>query len=172
MSRFEGWSVIAAFAAAAGAGASAYYSKQTLDSAERINRETQRTNVFSQFQEQYNAVSSRFPPRVMDRKFRPKRGSDEYAKLEAYWFFCFSEWYSTTQENSTALSDLWKNYYRPLIADGLETPALRYVLEDRVRSRGSGQGAWNSYLRDLAQLARQHERPLAPDVEKRITQQH
>lgn len=174
----EKWSAIAAIVSCVAAMASAYLShdsaktaQQALISSEKMNRETQRATTFSQFQEQYNAVSSRFPARVLDKKFRPKRGTDDYARLEAYWFFCFSEWYSTTEVNAAALKDLWTNYYRPLVADGLETPSLRYVLEDRVRVRGSSPGAWNRYLRELAALARQHQRPLTPDVEKRITLQ-
>lgn len=122
----------------------------------------------SGLQDQYRAIDERFPKRLHDPNFRPSRGSDEYARLEAYWFFCFSEWYATNRVNSDPLSDLWLNYYRPLVADGLEIPSLRYVLEDRVRSRGAGQGEWRNYLGELSVIARISGKPLSRDVEDKI----
>jgi hypothetical protein len=141
---------------------------RALASSERINVETQRANLFEQFQEQYNAVSGQFPKRHLERTFRPAPGSDDYARLEHYWFFCFSEWYATNRVNPQASANLWRDYYTPLIADGLEIPSLRYVLEDRIRTRGAGRGDWRSYLRELARIAREDGHPLAPDVERAI----
>lgn len=147
---------------------SAYVAQRAVDSSERISLETQRSTLFSQFQEQYNSISTRFPRSVLDQSFRPKRGSDDYVRMEAYWFFCFSEWYATNRVNRPAIGDLWVNYYTPLISDALEIPSLRYVLEERIRSRGIGRGQWTLYLKELARIARANGTPLSPDVEARL----
>lgn len=163
-------SAFAAFYAADSSRDSSRIARDALEFSQKTAMQTQRGELFAQFQEQYNGLSSRFPARLLDRSFRPRRGSDEYARLEAYWFFCFSEWYATNRVNPDAFSDLWRNYYTPLIADGLEIPSLRYVLEDRIRSRGVGRGEWKIYLRELADISRQYGRPLSPDVEARLRQ--
>ncbi len=154
--------VIAAIVSAAGA----FISFQAMKSSERISMQAQRASVFAQFQEHYNAVSSRFPPRFLDPAFKPKAGTDEYARLEAYWFFCFSEWYATHKTNPEAIGDLWEGYYTPLIADALEIASLRYVLEHRIKTRGRGQNLWTEYLRALGKIARDSGRPLDPDAQE------
>lgn len=159
---------LAALISAMFSGYSSLTAQEALKLSERTNRDAQRSGIFAQFQERYSVISSRFPARLLDPKFRPRRGSDDYARLEAYWFFCFSEWYATNRVNSDALQDLWKDYYRPLIADGLEIPSLRYVLEDRVRTRGPGRDEWRIYLNELAAIARDFDRPLSPEVEARM----
>jgi hypothetical protein len=163
-------SALAAIVAAAFSADSSRTARDALASNEKAAFETQRTALFSQFQEQYNSVSSQFPPRHRDRLFRPARGSDDFARLEHYWFFCFSEWYETNRVNPKAFGDFWRNYYTPLIADGLEIPSLRYVLETRIRTRGPGRGEWRTYLKDLARIARDDGHPLSADVEARILQ--
>lgn len=106
----------------------------------------------------------------MDPKFRPAAGSDDYARLQAYWFFCFSEWYATHRVNSAAFGELWTDYYAPLIGDGLSIPSLRYVLEDRIRTRGIGGGDWAGFLHDLATIASAHGRPLEADIRKQLAE--
>lgn len=165
---FAGLSALAAFVAAGFSGYSALTAQRALESSEKMSLQSERTELFLQFQEQYNAVSARFPEGILPREFRPKRGSNDYARLEAYWFFCFSEWYATNRVNEPAFRDLWVNYYTPLIADGLEIPSLRHVLEDRIRARGAGRGAWKDYLKDLASIARRYGHPLSKEVEEQI----
>ena len=161
-------SALAAVASAVYSHESSEVAAQAIVSSERMNRDQRRSEIFSQFQEQYAEIASRFPSRYMHPGYRPKRGSDEYARLEAYWFFCFSEWYATNRVNSGALRDLWDNYYRPLIGDGIETPSLRYVLEERVRSRGAGRGEWRLFFKELSLIAKSNGRPLGADVEATI----
>lgn len=161
-------SALAAIVAATFSAESSKTARDALQSNERLSIETERSSLFGQFQEQYNGVSSRFPKRLLDRSFRPPRGSDDYARLESYWFFCFSEWYETTRVNPKAYQDLWRNYYTPLIADGLEVPSLRYALEDRIRSRGPGKGEWHSYLRELATIAKDYDKPLSRDAQRKL----
>src|SRR4051794_6692235 len=98
----------------------------------RGNVDAQRAALFSQFQAQYNDVHSRFPEQHRQPDYRPAPGSDEYARLEAYWFFCFSEWYATHRVNAGAYRDLWDDYYVPLVGDGVQINSLRYVLENRI----------------------------------------
>lgn len=130
--------------------------------------QAQRAALFSQFQQQYNTVSGNFPHQYADAKFRPAVGTDEYARLQAYWIFCFSEWYATHRVNPTAFEDLWTNYYAPLIANGLRIPSLRYVLEDRVRAHGAGSGDWAAFLHDIASIAAAHGEPLDATVQAQI----
>ena len=80
----SGWSLIAEggalIIAIISAGFSAYSSitaHQALQSTEQISHETQRQDVFGQFQDQYRAMDERFPKRLHDPNFRPNRGSDE-----------------------------------------------------------------------------------------------
>jgi hypothetical protein len=103
-----------------------------LRATERIGVENERTQLFAQFQDEYRAVSSQFPARHHEPNFKPTPGSDDFARLERYWFFVFSEWYETNRVNPRAFGDLWRNYYTPLVADALELQSLRFVLEQRI----------------------------------------
>lgn len=149
-------------------GVSVYTGRQTLHEDEKATADTQRTDLFSQFQQQYSAVSASFPTKYMDPRFRPASGTAEYARLQAYWFFCFSEWYATHRVNPQAFGSLWTDYYAPLIADGLKIPSLRYVLEDRIRTRGVGGGDWTAFITEVASIANAHNEPLETDVQARI----
>jgi type II secretory pathway pseudopilin PulG len=161
--------VISGIAAVIAAGAGVYTSQtaqSALHASERISVESERTQLFAQFQDQYREVSSQFPAQHHQPNFTPAPGSDDFARLERYWFFVFSEWYETNKVNPAAFRDLWTNYYTPLVADGLELPSLRYVLEKRIELRGAGQGEWLAYLRELERIAADSGKPLAPNVEE------
>jgi hypothetical protein len=153
---------------AAFTGGNLYTQRQALHANQDAAAESQRTALFSQFQQQYNTVRAGFPERFMDPKFRPAAGTDDYARLQAYWFFCFSEWYATHRVNAAAFGSLWADYYSPLIGDGLSIPSLRYVLEDRIRTRGVGSGDWTAFLKEVAAIASAHRRPLSKDVQEQI----
>jgi hypothetical protein len=143
---------------------SAYYARDGY----KLNSETQKTALFSQFQQQYSAVSSRFPPEFQEPNFHPKRGSDDYARLEAYWLFCYSEWYATHRLSPKAYRRLWNEYYTPLIENALNTPSLRGVLEDMIMSYNINRGDYRPFFRELAALAHQAGTPLSCEVQKRV----
>jgi hypothetical protein len=130
--------------------------------------DAERTTLFLQFEEQYYSIAGRFPKQLHEPQFRPAPRSDDYARLQAYWFFCFSEWYATQRANRSAFGDLWTKYYEPLIATGLKIPSLRYVLEDGIRRNGVGGGDWTAFLRELAGIANAHGYPLDQDVQRKI----
>jgi hypothetical protein len=163
--RLEHLSALAAVAAAIFSGYSSLTARHALRLTERISVENERTELFSQFQDEYRAVSSQFPARHHEPNFKPAPGSDDFARLERYWFFVFSEWYETNRVNPGAFGDLWQNYYTPLVADGLELQSLSYVLEERIRLRGAGRGEWHNFLKELAKIAREDGHPLSADVE-------
>jgi hypothetical protein len=161
-------SVTVSVIAAAFTGGTFFTQREALHANQIASTQAQRAALFSQFQQQYNTVSANFPHQFMAPKYRPAVGTDDYARLEAYWIFCFSEWYATHRVNPTAFGDLWSNYYAPLIANGLRIPSLRYVLEDRVRAHGAGSGDWTAFLHDIAGLASAHGEPLDANVQARI----
>jgi hypothetical protein len=128
----------------------------------------QKSQIFAQFQQQYLAVSSQFPPQLNDPNFRPARDSGDYDRLEAYWIFCFSEWYATQRINPDVFGDLWTEYYAPLIADGIDIPSLHYVLEDTVATHSLNHGEWGPFLQEIARIARDDGHPLRPELEQRL----
>jgi hypothetical protein len=149
-------------------GLSAWTANKSLDFNRQASFDTQRAQLFWQFQNQYNQVAARFPPQLLDKSFAPADGSDDYARLEAYWLFCFAEWYATHRVNADAFGDLWQGYYVPLIADGLEIPALRYVLEDIITTNKLERGDWDNFLAEMARIARDNGMPLSPAAEARL----
>ncbi|HWJ59391.1 MAG TPA: hypothetical protein VNR68_07150 [Sphingomicrobium sp.] len=149
-------------------GLSAWTATKALDFNRRASSDTQRSTLFWQFQNQYSAVASRFPPQMLDPAFRPADGSDEYARLEAYWFFCFAQWYATHRVNPENFGELWDGYYVPLIADGLETPSLRYVMESMIMSNKMAKGDFNNFLVEMGRIARESGQPLSPVAERRL----
>ncbi|MES2001710.1 MAG: hypothetical protein V4444_05300 [Pseudomonadota bacterium] len=155
--------------AAAFTGGTFLTQREALHANQSAAVQAQRAALFSQFQQQYNAVSANFPDKFADAKFRPALGTEDYARLQAYWIFCFSEWYATHRVSPKAFGDLWSDYYAPLIANGLRIPSLKYVLEDRVRAHGAGSGAWNAFLRDIDKLASAHRVPLDSEVHALIS---
>ena len=130
----------------------------------------QKSLIFAQFQQQYQGVSNQFPAQLHDPAFRPARDSGDYDRLEAYWIFCFSEWYATQRVNPEVFGDLWTEYYAPLIADGLEIPSLHYVLEDTVATHSLNHGEWGPFLQEIARIAREDGHPLRPELERRLKQ--
>jgi len=142
--------------------------RQSLHANSQAAVDAERTTLFLQFEEQYYAIAGRFPKQLHEPQFRPDPRTDDYAKLQAYWFFCFSEWYATQRVNRPAFGDLWVKYYEPLIATGLKIPSLRYVLENGVRKQGVGSGDWAAFLDELAKIASAHGSPLDADVQQKI----
>lgn len=134
----------------------------------RIALETQKTAIFSQFQQQYSLVFARFPKRFLDPTFRPKLGTDDYARLEAYWLFCFSEWFATNRLAPDAYGDLWRTYYSPLIMNGLGIPSLRYVLETMMTHYPLERGDYRTFFLSLSDLARKSGDPFSAEVEQRL----
>ena len=149
-------------------GLSAWTAQEALRFNKQAQAAAQRSAIFTQFQQQYLAISSNFPPQLTQRDFRPPRDSGDYDRLEAYWLFCFSEWYATQRVNHGVFGELWSDYYRPLIADGLDIPSLRYVLEDMLNTRPLNRGQWGVFFAEIARLAREYGRPLSPQTEARL----
>jgi len=142
--------------------------REALHSNAKAALDAERTTLFLQFEDQYYAIAGRFPKQLHDPTFQPAPQTDDYARLQAYWIFCFSEWYATQRVNPSAFGDLWVKYYEPLIATGLKIQSLRYVLEDNVRTHGVGSGDWTVFLRTLEGIASAHGQPLDLDVQQRI----
>jgi hypothetical protein len=133
-----------------------------------IAQDTQKTALFSQFQQQYTAVRAGLPARLNDPTFKPLLGTDEYSHLEAYWFFCFSEWYATNKLSPGAYGGLWKNYYSPLIMNALEIPSLRYAAESMILHYPLDRGDYREFFSELAGLTRLAGNPLSAGAEKRL----
>ena len=161
--RWADFSLIVSIIALGASGLTAWTAHDALRFNKRAQAAAQKTAIFAQFQQQYLAVSGQFPAQVTDPSFRPVRGSADYDRLEAYWFFCFSEWYATHRVNPEQFGDLWDDYYAPLVADGLEIPSLRYVLEDIVGSKALDRGEWGPFLSEIGRIAREDGQPLRPE---------
>lgn len=119
-----------------------------------------RTASYMAFQAEFFAVSERFPANYLEADFRPAVGSSEYARLEAFWLLCFSEWFATHRVDEDELGDLWAIYYAPMIGDALTIPSLRYVLEDPSRTGKLAHGEWANFMEEVQRIARKSGRPL------------
>jgi type II secretory pathway pseudopilin PulG len=149
-------------------GATAWTAQESLRFNKQTQADAQKTTIFAQFQQQYLSINSQFPPQLTQADYRPPRDSGEYDRLEAYWLFCFSEWYATQRVNHDLFGDLWSDYYAPLIADGLDIPSLRYVLEDMLNTRPLVRGEWGAFFAEIARIAREDGKPLSPQTEQRV----
>jgi type II secretory pathway pseudopilin PulG len=148
-------------------GATAWTAQESLRFNKQTQADAQKATIFAQFQQQYLSINSQFPPQLTQADYRPPRDSGEYDRLEAYWLFCFSEWYATQRVNHDLFGDLWSDYYAPLIADGLDIPSLRYVLEDMLNTRPLDRGEWGAFFAEIARIAREDGKPLSPQTEPR-----
>jgi len=126
----------------------------------RISRQAEQAGLFTQFQEEYNAVSARFPPRLLDPTFQPARGSDDYRRLEEYWIFCYAEWFATHDLNGGTYGNLWTHYYATLVLNALDIPSLRYVVIDMMTLPDAHRGAYPTFYGDLSVLAGAAGKPL------------
>jgi hypothetical protein len=149
-------------------GLTAWTARDGLRFNKQAQADAQKSAIFAQFQQQYLTINSQFPPQLTDPAFRPTRDSGEYDRLEAYWLFCFSEWYATKRVNPELFGDLWSDYYAPLIADGLDVPSLRYVLQDMIASRPLDRGEWGPFFAEIGRIARDDGHPLPPELEQRL----
>lgn len=161
-------SLVVSILAFLASGLTAWTAHDALKFNRKAQGDAQKTAVFTQFQQQYLAVSSQFPPQLTDANFKPVRDSGDYDRLEAYWLFCYSEWYATHRVNAEQFGELWTDYYAPLVADGLDIPSLRYVLEDIVATRALDRGEWGAFLAEIARIAREDGHPLRPESERRL----
>jgi hypothetical protein len=150
----------------------AHSSYSALQFNQRATMETQQAALFAQFQHEYSSVNSRFPAAYLDPKFQPVRGSDDYARLQSYWIFCYSEWYATNKFDPDSFKRLWTDYYSPLVTDGLDIPSLRYVLEDMIKTHLLERGSWDEFLIELSKLARASGKPLTPAAERYLRVTH
>ena len=161
-------SLIVSVLALVASGLTAWTARDALQFNKQAQADAQKTAIFAQFQQQYLAVSAQFPAQLTDPNFRPARDSSDYDRLEAYWLFCYSEWYATRRVNPDLFGDLWHDYYAPLVADGLDIASLRYVFEDMVASRQLDRGEWGPFLAEIAQIAREDGHPLRPQLQQRL----
>lgn len=145
--------------------ASAWTANRSLAFAQKANEQTQRTNLFLQFQSQYYTVTDQFPPRLLEPSFRPVAGSSEYARLEAFWLFSYSVWFASHKVDSQVFEDMWYGYYVPLVGDGLAIPSLHYVLENSLKTGKQSRGSWNEFLKEVARVGRETGHPLSPASE-------
>jgi len=151
-------------------GFSAWTSSRALDLNRRTNLLNQRASMFAQAQSQYGSLASNFPAQVNDPEFRPVDGSDGYADIEAYWFFCFSEWYATHRVNPEAYLDVWSSYFVPLMADSLQVPSLRFVLEDIIMDERMSSPDWVRFLSEVSRVADSSGHPLSVEARLRLQQ--
>lgn len=161
-------SLIVSILAFCASGLTAWTAQEALHFNKRTQADAQKSAIFAQFQQQYLVINSNFPPQLTQADFRPPRDSGEYDRLEAYWLFCFSEWYATQRVNRELFGDLWEDYYAPLIADGLDIPSLRYALEDMVSTHPLNRGEWGPFFAEIARIARNDGQPLKPEIEARL----
>lgn len=145
--------------------ASVWTANRSLDFAQKANVQTQRTNLFIQFQSQYYTVTEQFPAQLLEPAFRPVSGSSEFARLEAFWLFSYSVWFASHKIESEVFGDLWSGYYVPLVGDGLAIPSLHYVLEDSLKTKKLSRGNWNEFLSEVARVGRETGHPLSPASE-------
>ena len=131
-----------------------------------VNSDTQKAALFSQFQQQYSAVRLAFPADPNNPMFKPAPETDDYDRLEAYWLFCFAEWYATNRLSPAAYSTLWKEYYSPLIMNALDTPSLRYALETMLVRFPHNRGDYRAFFMEIADLARTSGNPLSDEAQK------
>lgn len=161
-------SLIVSMLAFVASGLTAWTAHDALRFNRKAQGDAQKTAIFTQFQQQYLAVSAQFPPQLTDANFRPIRDSGDYDRLESYWLFCYSEWYATHRVNPDLFGDLWGDYYAPLVADALDIHSLRYVLDDMVATRALDRGEWGSFLAEIARIAREDGHPLRLESERRL----
>ena len=161
-------SLVVSILAFLASGFTAWTARDSLHFNKQAQSDAQKAAIFSQFQQQYLAVSAQFPAEVTDANFRPPRNSADYNRLEAYWLFCYSEWYATRRVNPGAFGSLWPDYYAPLVGDALDIPSLRYVIEDIAASRQLDRGEWGAFLQEIARIARDEGQPLRPELEQRL----
>src|SRR5690349_2093137 len=83
-------SLIIALLALLASGLTAWTAHDALRFNKSAQAAAQKSLIFAQFQQQYQAVSNQFPAQLHDPAFRPARDSGDYDRLEAYWIFCFS----------------------------------------------------------------------------------
>ena len=161
-------SIIVAIAACLGTWYNARTAKQNMLINAGFNNKNQENALFIQFQQQYVNISSKFPPKYLEGNFKPARGSEDYGKLQSYWFFCFSEWYATTKLNPLSSEELWESYYIPLISGGINTPSLRYVFEDMVDNYEMKSASWRHFLKQILLIAQKSGHPLSKRTQDRI----
>jgi len=149
-------SILVAVMAAIITGANAYVTYLSYS----LNTENQKAALFSQFQNEYNSIASRFPDKVLNPDFKPARGSGDYKKLQDYWIFCYAEWYQTKRRGQTTFVDMWDNYYSGLISNALEIPSLRYVIQDMMKFYGLKQGNVRDFYSEMRVLAINNGTPL------------
>lgn len=150
-------------------GFTAWTSSRSLELNRRTNLLNQRASMFAQVQSQYSDIAARFPAQLNDPSFRPVDGSDGYSDLESYWFFCFSEWFATHRVNPEAYQDVWASYFVPLMADSLQVPSLRYVLEDIVMDERMSSPDWVRFLTEVSRVADASGHPLTPQARQRLS---
>lgn len=161
-------SILIAALALLASGFSAWTARSTLIFAHKANVETQRMNLFIQFQSHFYDVAEHFPKDLLEPGFRPAPGSSQYARLEAFWLFLYSEWYATHRVDPYAFRDLWSSYYAPQIGDALAVPSLRYVFENMTASRKLSGAEWTQFVQEVDAIAQKSGDPLreAPHAEQ------
>ena len=145
------WNAIATVFALLATVANSYFTYNSYT----LSQEIQKSALFSQFQQQYDSISARFPNNLLEKDYQPKRGSNEYKRLQDYWIFCYAEWFATNKSGNSGYRNLWTDYYVGLIQNALEIPSLRYVLQDMMQSYGTDKLKMQAFYNEIRRLAQQ-----------------
>lgn len=129
-----------------------------------LYQRTQQVSLFAQFESEYTAIPSKFPPQMFDRDFRPPRDSVAYKSLEDYWIFAYAEWFATNKFKSDSYKELWDGYYADLIQNALEVPSLRCVLIDMSHSYAAKNKNAQEFYGVLRDMARNAGEPLEAEA--------
>jgi hypothetical protein len=129
----------------------------------RLNNQTQQTVLFTQLLQQYRAIASQFPNRILDPDFHPAVGSDDYWKILQFWQYAYVEWFATNKLNPALYNKLWDSYYSHRIVNALAVPSLRAVLIDQMRLVSVADRDTAEFYDALRKLARDDGSPLVDD---------
>lgn len=138
--------------------------------ANRNNRHVAATQIFLQLRENYLLIQATLPPRLRELNWVAEVDSDDWRKLEAYWYQIFNEWFITRKLYGGVYKDLWNEFYAETVKSALKHSSIRHVyysMRHEKKYAFAGHGADFSkvieeageldFIEDYAALKERHQ---------------
>jgi hypothetical protein len=116
------------------------------------NKTIVKAQIYIELRYRFIEIYDNLPAEYNSETWLPDIGTDEWKRIQQYWYHAFNEWFITNKLDKWQLNSLWRKYYKGAILSGLRNRPLRYVLNRMLDDERGFAGYKSSFEKELDQI--------------------